>query len=453
MLQLQPIFSAALTLTAALFIHSSACAEPLSIRSPVEASSAGQSTLISCTPTTVRIGVDRPSPSKNPIADALTAAAPGCRITLSAGRYPGFTLGFGNRSPRNSNTSGGLPGQPITIVGMGDVWIRAEKDYGDTISINQKVSNGHITFENLKIEPGYRAAVLFFKQDDSKTHDGFKFLDCHILGNWDHAVERGKRSKWGLWGHSMSDFEFRGVRAPARVENIQQEHGFYIQNAQGSILLENIHATRLGRTFCQFTARAKDGPIGVGAITVRNCDVSDIGLFKDDNHKGGSAFTFAGRLTGDILVENNKYRAGFDPALARLTRPDVPYGTGALVCWTAGEKVKNRRVLLKNNDFEFAEGCGDRPLVSIGGCDQVAILAGNRFVAGGREAALALDPLRAGPASPPISPRNGRVYLAPDTTISGRIELNGRDIDDAQLEELKSPPARDERAEMQRGQR
>ena len=108
----------------------------------------------------------------------------------------------------------------------------------------------------------------------------------------------------------MKDFEFRGQSRKARVENIQQEHAFYIQNAQGPILIENVQAKRLGRTFCQFTARAKDGPVGKGSITVRNCDVSDIGLFKDDNHKGGSAFTFAGRLTGDILVEGNRYRAG-----------------------------------------------------------------------------------------------------------------------------------------------
>jgi len=396
---------------------------------------------IICTPTTIKIGSNRPRVSKNPVSEAITAAAPGCQITLQSGKYSGFTLGFKNGSPRNSRSKGGLPGRPITITGVGDVWIRPGQGIQDTISVNQQTKNGYFTFKNLKIEPGNRAAIFFFILNGGQTHDGFKFIDCHILGSWNHALNKGKKSKWGLWGHSMKNFEFRGTRGKARVENIQQEHGFYIQNAQGPILIENVQAARLGRTFCQFTARAKDGPVGIGSITVRNCDVSDIGLFKDDNYKGGSAFTFAGRLTGDILVENNRYRAGFNPQLARLTRKGAPYGTGALVCWTAGEKVKNRKVTLRNNDFEFAPGCGDRPLVSIGGCDQVLITGNNRFVSGGKQPALALDPLKGGPGSPPISQRNGRVHLSSTTVVSGRTEFNGRKITDNKLAALQSTPA------------
>ena len=402
----------------------------------------GKARLIECTPTTVKIGHDRPRITKNPIAEAITAAAPGCKITLRAGKYPGFTLGFDKNNTRNSRSSGGLPGQPINITGLGDVVIYAEASLGDTISINQQVKTGHFTFHNLKIEPGYRAAILFFKLDGGRTHDSFKFIDCHIIGSYDHARKKGKRSKWGIWGHSMRNFEFRGFRAISRVENIQQEHGFYIQNAQGSILIENVRASRLGRTFCQFTARAKDGPVGIGSITVRNCYVEDIGLFKGDNHKGGSAFTFAGRLTGDILIEKNTYRAGFNSRLTSLTHKDAPYNTGALVCWGGGEKIKNRKVTIKDNDFEFAEGCGDRPVVSVGGCDQVYILGKNRFVSGGREPALSLDPLKGGPGSPPVSPRNGRVYLAPETEISGKAELNGRKISSEQMKKLQTPAAR-----------
>jgi len=458
MLQLPLVISAVLGL--ALAIPSSACPESSPSVEPAtqqhrapnrgRAQNQGRASMIVCTPTTIKIGADSARIAKNPIAEAITAAAPGCKIMLQSGRYPGFTLGFGGSSSRSARSSGGLPGQPITIVGSGDVWIRADKSYGDTISINQEVKNGHFTFQNLKIEPGYRAAVLFFKQNAGKTHDGFKFLDCHILGKWNHTTEQGVRSKWGIWGHSMRDFEFRGVRAPARVENIQQEHGFYIQNAQGPILIENVRAKRLGRTFCQFTARAKDGPPGIGSITVRNCDVQDIGLFKDDNHKGGSAFTFAGRLTGEILVENNRYRAGFDAQLARLTRPGVPYGTGALVCWGGGEKVKNRKVTIKGNDFEFAKGCGDRPVVSIGGCGQVDVVGKNRFVAGGKEAALALDPLKGGRGSPPVSPPNDHVNLSPETEVVGLTEFRGRRVDPEQLQQHLAGPEEAPRRQEQR---
>jgi len=458
MLNFKPALRSACAFAVTLAINSFACAEavvglpPTATATPAVSAAPtspaplqgtrGKAKIVECTPTTIKIGRDRPRATKNPIADAISAAAPGCEITLRGGKYPGFTLGFDKNNARNSRSSGGLPGQPISITGIGDVVIYADASVGDTISINQQVKNGYFTFSNLKIEPGYRAAILFFKLDGGRSHDSFKFIDCSIIGSWDHARNKGKKSKWGVWGHSMKNFEFRGFRYTSRVENIQQEHGFYIQNAQGPILIENVRASRLGRTFCQFTARAKDGPIGIGSITVRNCFVEDIGLFKGDNYKGGSAFTFAGRLTGDILIEKNTYRAGFNSRLKGLTRNDAPYNTGALVCWSGGEKIKNRKVTIKDNDFEFAEGCGDRPVVSIGGCDSVSILGKNRFVSGGQQPALALDPLKGGPGSPPVSPRNGRVFLSPDTELSGRAEMNGRKIGPAQMQKLQTPPAR-----------
>ena len=66
----------------------------------------------------------------------------------------------------------------------------------------------------------------------------------------------------------------------------------------------------------------------------------------------------------------------------------------------------------------------------------------NRFVAGGNEPALSFDPLKGGPSSPPISPRNGRVYVSPDTQVTGRTELNGRKINSEQLVKLQTPPTR-----------
>ncbi|MFT5285934.1 MAG: hypothetical protein ACI8TQ_002102 [Planctomycetota bacterium] len=405
----------------------------------------GRAVQIICTPTTIKIDRTGPKHSKNPIAEAIEAAAPGCTITLKAGEYPSFSIGFSKKNASNARTTGGFPGQPITVTGEGKVWIRPGKDQADTIAVNQQIRNGNFVFKNLMIEPGYRAGIIFYKQGGPETHDNFQFLDCHILGSWGHDTNKGKRSKWGLWGHNMNNFEFRGLSAPARVQNVQQEHGFYIQNPQGPILIENVHGARLGRTFVQFTARAKDGLPGIGTITVRNCVVEDIGLFKDDNHKGGTAFTFAGRLQGDILVENNSYRAGFTPALARLTRPGVPYSTGALVCWTDDGKSKNGTVTIKDNDFEFAKGCGDRPVVSVGGCDRVAIVGSNRFVAGGKHPVLSIDPPRGEPGTRPNSPPIGAIYIDPQTVMQGNVHADGRPISPEKLKALQTPPKREKK--------
>ena len=263
-----------------------------------------------------------------------------------------------------------------------------------TISINQEIRNGHFVFRNLEIEPGERAGIFFFILRKNQVHEGFHFEDVDIIGSWDHLTRRGKKSKWGVWGHSLRDFQYRGVTRKPIIEKIRLEHAFYLQNLKGDVLIERVRGRRLGRTFCQFTAREKDGAPGVGSITVRECEVEDTGLSEWDGHKGGSTFTIAGRITGPVLFEGNTYRAGFHPELRRLTRKNAPYSSGALVLWDGGEKVPNGRVTLRDNDFEFAPGCGDRPVVSVGGCREVLIVGKNRFVSGGPYPALSIDPTR-----------------------------------------------------------
>lgn len=391
---------------------------------------------VTCTPGSIQVLGGPPQPSRYPIADALSLAGPGTLITLKPGEYKGFTIGFSSARPWNARTSGGTAAAPVTVVGEGRVRIVPERDGGDTISINQDVQNGHFLFRNLTIEPGYRAGIMFFQVKQGRMHEGYRFEDCDILGTWNHVANRGGRSKWAVWGQGLKDFVFRGVTRQARIENIQKEHAFYLQNPRGSITIERVHASRLGRTFCQFTARAKDGPEGVGDIVVRDCVVEDVGIAFEDGYKGGSAFTVAGRIRGNVTFERNTYRAGFSRDLLRLTRNDAPYGTGALVVWDGGEKVPNASVTLRDNDFEFARGCGDRPVVSIGGCEQVAIVGRNRFVSGGVEAALSLDPAGGrNPGGQPKSIPNGRVLVADETLIEGAVHVRGRD---ASSEELRA---------------
>jgi len=374
------------------------------------------------------------TPIRNPIAQALAAAKPGTVIWLDPGEYPPFTIGFQSHSPANAATHGGDPGNPVVVQGKAP-GVRIVGADGDAIAIDQRVPNGWITFRNLTIVPGRRAGVMFYERKDGKLHQGYTFEDCHILGAFDHGTGQGKRAKWGVWGQMLSDFRFAGVNAPARIENISEEHAFYLQNVQGPITIENVQARDLGRTFCQFTARPNNGPPAKGDVVVRNCVVEDACIAQTDGFKGGSAFTVCGRMQGLFLFEKNVYKAGFRPERRRLTRPDQPYGTGAFTAWEEGRAGQTATLVLRDNDFSFAPGCGDRPVVSIGGCEKVLIVGANRFVSGGQQQALCLDPLdgRGETASSP----NGSVYLAPATTIEGTLTLRGSVPDAASLAELQ----------------
>lgn len=394
--------------------------DPSACPTPLAATGAGPPTIV-CTPTSVIWPSGAVQSAAHPIVAALEGSQPGSLIQLQPGDYGPFTLGFDNVKPNNSRTNGGAEGVPVIIDGGGRARIVGRD--GDAISINQQIPVQYVTFRNLTIQPGARAGVLFFKQN-GPIHRGFAFEDVDIIASFDHATGQGGKSKWGVWGHSLADFRYAGVRRPARIENIRYEHAFYLQNPRGDMTIENVHARQLGRTFCQFTARRSEGPEGVGKITVRDCVVEDVGLSEWDGYKGGSAFTVAGRLRGTILFENNQYRAGFERTLTRLTKGGKPYGTGAFVAWRAPGEEPNGTLILRDNEFRFADGCGDRPVVSIGGCDKVLIIGNNRFYSGGSQPALSLDPPD---GQGRIDSPNGPTVVAPNTYLRGSLLVGGQE--------------------------
>ncbi len=392
---------------------------------------AGPPALILCTPESVALPGAAPQATRQSIAAALSKAGPGTVIELAAGVYEPFSIGFGKPVSWNAQTSGGLPGQPIVVRANGEVRIAGNKT-SDAIAIQQAQRCGHITFEGLTIEPGYRAGVMFYRCNPGQMHEGFRFIDCKILGGYDHRTESGHATKWGVWGHSLKDFEFRGLRAPAVVRDIRNEHAFYLQNSRGDITIENVNAARLGRTFVQLTARASDGPAGVGTIRVERCVVEDACIASGDNYKGGSALTLAGNHTGAVIFKNNRVRSGFAKELAHLTRAGAPFGTGAFVAWDAGGE-RNGLLVLENNHFEFAPGCGDRPLAQISSCREVRLLGNNRFI-GGKAPALVFDVAGQKP--------NLAVSIAPTTVVQGEIRIGAKTVTREQLSSYRgsSPP-------------
>ena len=379
--------------------------------------------VLRCTPQAVTLPDGTVVTDRAPLARALELAAPGARVELSAGEYERLTLGLTSKSWWSCRSKGGQANAPIQVSGFGARLVN--RGDSDTLGIADKVPVGFIHFEGLQIDGGQRAGVMFYNLPDNRAHEGFHFVDCHIDGGYNHAAQEGRNSKWGVLGHDLKDFVFAGRLGRASVKNVRHEHAFYLQNPRGDLTLENIDASALGRTFVQITARPHQGPVGRGTITVRGNHVSDIGLGPWDDHKGGSAFTFAGRLTKcRILVENNTYRAGFDPLLKKLTKGRAPYGTGAFVAWSDNGEL-NGDLVLSGNSFEFASGCGDRPVVSIGACKSVTFGPGNRFVSGSDYAALAIDPVQAG-TSNLVSPANLAVRYESAPTLRGKATQRGK---------------------------
>ncbi len=372
---------------------------------------------IACSPSTIQLAGQGARPSRHPIAEALEAARAGTTVYVDPGDYPPLRIGFDKQARDNARTSGGRAGLPIVVQARGHA--RIVGTGGDAVSIAQEIPNGYITFRDLEIKPGARSGVLFFQQKGGGEHKGYRFENCDIVGDFDHGTGVGSKSKWGLWAHSLSDFAFVGLHRPARVECIRYEHAFYIQNPRGPILIENVAARRLGRTFVQLTSRRADGPPGTGDVVVRGCVVEDACLSEWDGYKGGSAFTVGGGLRGRLLFEGNRYRAGFDPAVSGLTKNGAPYGTGAFVAWCDDREEPNAHLVLRDNEFTFAPGCGDRAVVAIGGCEVVELVGKNRFVSGGASPALALDPVR--DDGKLVSQPNGRVDVSRRTVLEGSL--------------------------------
>jgi len=392
---------------------------------------------LSCTPTHVRPFGEAERQERNPLAWALTHAAPGALIELSPGDYLPVGIGFDNWSPDSAKTSGGRPGQPIVVRGGSGVRMVPHTS-PDTLSIVQQIQNGWIRFEEIEFIAGSRAAIMFYRCDNAQQeHRGYEFVDCNITARYDPFTDQGERSKWGVWGSQMADFVFKGQKGRATIANIRGEHAFYLQNPKGDLTIEKVDGRLLGRTFFQLTARPSEGPSGVGQITLRDCRVEDAGIARDDAFKGGAAITIAGGSPeASVLVENCVVRAGFDERVRALTMPGVPYGTGAFVAWDGGEDLRNGPLVLRDNVFEFAPGCGDRTLVAIGGCSSVSFEGSNGLRSGGKQAALELDPLDWN-GNGLMSPPNGSVSIGEGLRLQGAVRVRGKA---AKLEELAQPP-------------
>jgi hypothetical protein len=144
-------------------------------------------------------------------------------------------------------------------------------------------------------------------------------------------------------------------------------------------------------------------------------------------------------MQGAFLFEKNVYKAGFRPERLSFTMGGKPYGTGAFTAWEESMAGPTATLVLRDNDFSFAPGCGDRPVVSIGGCTRVLIVGENRFASGGQQPALVLDPVNQ--QGKTLSSPNGSIYLAPATKLEGALSWLGKEPSEEQRAALQKLPA------------
>lgn len=375
----------------------------------------------------------------NVLARALEWAGPGTRIIVNAGDYASLGLGHDSQRAWNSRVHGGTAERPVRVVGRGRVRI-LPGNQPDALTVHQQVPFAYVHFEHVTFVAGDRAGIVLSDLEGDVEHRGLHFYDCTIDGAFDHRAGIGTPSKWGVLGHDMADFVFAGRDGRAAVRNTAREHAFYLQNPRGDITIERVDASELGRTFVQITGRERSGAAGRGLVRIVGNDVRDIGLAAGDGYKGGSAFTFSGRLEGcTILLEDNRFRAGFVSELLRLRPVEGSYGTSALVAWDENNGGYNGTLVLRGNDFEMARGCGDRPLVSISATRRVIVAGDNRFVSGGQWPALHVDPVdrNGGPTRTPC----GAVQVERGLTLVGAFLEAGVVPNEERLAVLSVPLA------------
>ncbi len=387
-----------------------------------------KATRIYCTPTTMACERELPVETKYSIAAALTRAAPGARIELAAGDYNGFDIGLDKASARTARTSGGTRAAPIIVLGVGKVRIVEEKN---AIHVSQQVKNGFITFERIDLVSEDGSAILF-EGGEGWIHEGYSFLNCNISGKpVGKAARKAPRSKFGVWGRGLKDFAFCGVGACAKISDLKSGDAFCLQNLRGDVLIENVDARFIGGSFLELSANPQDGPPSEGTLTIRDCRVEECCINAGENVSGECAFSLAGQHNGTILLQGNRYRAGFDQELRKHTRARFPYGTSALVAWDGDGAASIARLILDGNEFEMHTACGDRPLVAIGACKRVELRGANRFVAGANPAALELEPTRKlRPEGSPVQ----ALWIDPWTQFHGSLRWRGLEVT---LEELR----------------
>ena len=159
------------------------------------------------------------------------------------------------------------------------------------------------------------------------------------------------------------------------IDGIKDEHGNYFHSPQGDILIEDLRIRWCGRTAFQIASRISEGPAGIGDWTFRRVDVEDVCL---QDGGGGSAFSFNGRNSGTIWLDQCKVYLGANPELAAPWNENI---TGALVIHAGSETdgLPNGDVIVENCDFQVGphytgKGAARRGNIQVRECQSFTLI-------------------------------------------------------------------------------
>lgn len=302
-------------------------------------------------------GTCPPISSSNPVTTAYKASKSGDVILMEDGSYAHFDVDYGKCHS--------LTG-PI-------IWIMARNINGPVINTNPVGGSNVISVTKhacytslvgLKVLGDDTASIHFFTSGN-EPYRHIQILETSIDGGYNWYTGTGNDSKWAVQSYLLTDFLWRG----GIIENIHQEHAFYVHNNQDDFFLEDMTIKHVGRTALQMTSRAGDCdqyqipcPPGAGNVQVRNVAVYDSSL--GDFCAGGFSFTFAGRNSFNIIIENTYVESGLDPALVAATGCT---GTGEFVVYAGqgSQNVYNGPATIRNSVFKVAPNQGNKNLSEI----------------------------------------------------------------------------------------
>lgn len=271
-------------------------------------------------------------------------------------------------------------------------------------------------------------------------HQGFRdtwFFDCTLDGGFDFETSSGVKNKWGILNYMMGRSAYAGpgwIWSGGSITGVFKEHANYFHNIQGDILLENLLIRHCGRTAFQMTNRIGEGPRGVGNLTFRNLMVEDVCLQQGG---GGSAFSFNGRHTGRIVLDNVAVRLGSSPDLASPWNNNI---TGALVVHAGGgtDDLPNGDIVVRNCDFQVGpyftgKGSARRANIQVRECTSFSLL-------NTRVAQLGTEPREALDISPELVEE--KIILDDDCKIVGACRWAGVEYPDyaTMLDAVRNDP-------------
>lgn len=235
----------------------------------------------------------------------------------------------------------------------------------DTIAIFPDVN--YVRFHNIGLELSARAMVLTVERGrNDPPNRGLGFYDCYSLKPYDHITGTGPLSKWVFLLNFVADFTVKG----GEYHGVEKEHFYYVHQILGDILIQDVTAYRIGRTFFQGVNRPRESghmnlPVGTGTVRLLDNVIADTGCSLLDGGHGGSTITLAGRHRGEFIARRNTVSLGYDALLA-------PDGT-VLKSWPGlynkllplskpGQSPYNACVMLWQEAFD--RDSSQRPIVS-----------------------------------------------------------------------------------------